>query len=405
VFFRYVNPKVVVQPKAICSRVWSKAGDFNKALSKGPKTTTWIWNLHSDAHDFHIQQGSSSMNIARKIFSSNLAHLSLVFFWIAGMHFHGAYFSNYGAWLKDPKHCLPSAHNVWRLVGQDILNLGDSQGINITSGFFQLWRSEGIITQVHLKYASAASLIATIISLGGSYFHMHISSSTLSFYKKFRCLSCHHLSLLFGLGSMSWSGHQIHISLPLNRLLDSGVDPAVIPCPQDLLFRDPGFSITLAKGVSLLGSTGKLLNPSTSSVFLAQIAAHHFYLAIVFIISGIIALRLRPFGYKIANVANSWHAQLSVNLAVTASLSITFAHHIYAMPVYPYCASDYPTVLCLFCHHIWIAAFLIIGAGAHASIFMIADKQEYNSSLILQELFSLRHRDVILGHLIWVTIA
>ena len=225
-FYRFIN-----------SRVWSKAGHFNNALSKGPLSTTWIWNLHSDAHDFDIQQ-SSQFIITRKVFSSNVAHLSLVFFWLSGMHFHGAYFSNYDIWLKDPKHYLPSAHNVWSLIGQDILNsdIGNYfQGIHITSGIFQLWRSEGIITQIHLKYATCASLIGTIISCSGSYFHMHISWSTRSFYKKFKCLSIHHLSVLFGLSSISWCGHQIHISVPPNRLLDSGIDPVVMPCPQDLL--------------------------------------------------------------------------------------------------------------------------------------------------------------------------
>ena len=75
---------------AIWCKLWSKAGHFNKALSKGPKTTTWIFNLHADAHDFHVLNTSSASSI---VFSSNLAHLSLVFFWLAGMHFHGAYFS------------------------------------------------------------------------------------------------------------------------------------------------------------------------------------------------------------------------------------------------------------------------------------------------------------------------
>jgi photosystem I P700 chlorophyll a apoprotein A1 len=228
-FFRYIN-----------SRVWSVNGHLNKALSKGPKTTTWIWNLHSDAHDFDVQQGSQSL-VARKVFSSNIAHLSLVFFWLGSMHLNGAYFSNYSAWLKDPKHSLPSAHNVWPLVGQDILNSdvgGYFQGIYITSGLFQLWRSEGLVTQVHLKYACAASLIGTIISCGGSYYHMHVKWSTVSFYKKFKSLSIHHSVVLFGLGSISWCGHQIHISVPLNRLLDSGIDPSQMPCPQDLLSLD-----------------------------------------------------------------------------------------------------------------------------------------------------------------------
>lgn len=31
---------------------WAKPGHFSRLLSKGPNTTTWIWNLHADAHDF-----------------------------------------------------------------------------------------------------------------------------------------------------------------------------------------------------------------------------------------------------------------------------------------------------------------------------------------------------------------
>jgi photosystem I P700 chlorophyll a apoprotein A1 len=310
------------------------------------------------------------------------------------------------------------------LIGQDILNSDISQshlGIRITSGIFQLWRSQGIITQFHLKYALSAALIGTIISIAASYFHIHISSQiqqtdtsgTLSFYKKFKSLSSHHLSLLFGLSSISWSGHQIHISLPINRLLDSGIDPVLIPSPQHVLFKDfieiilPGFSISPLVNFSCL-----------SSITLAQVTAHHFYLGLVFITSSVIGLpqvgilsfgvtlRCAKWKSAIVNITNSWHAQLSINLAIAASLSIAFSHHIYAIPIYPYCASDYPTVLCLFYHHMWIGAFFTIGAGAHASIFIIVDQQaikNYSFSFILLKV--LNHRDLIIGHLIWVTIA
>jgi hypothetical protein len=50
--------------------------------------------------------------------------------------------------------------------------------------------------------------------------------------------------------------------------------------------------------------------------------------------------------------------------------------------------------------------FIIIGAGAHASIFIIVDQQaikNYSFSFILLKV--LNHRDLIIGHLIWVTIA
>jgi photosystem I P700 chlorophyll a apoprotein A1 len=136
--FRYVN-----------STLWSKPGHFNSALSKGPSSTTWIWSLHADAHDFYLAK--PTLIVGRKVFSSNLAHLSLVFFWLSGMHFHGAYFSNYGAWLKDAKHCSPALSQL-SLVHQDILNSYQPsatyyfQGIRILSGLFQLWHAEGILT-------------------------------------------------------------------------------------------------------------------------------------------------------------------------------------------------------------------------------------------------------------------
>ena len=45
---------------------------------------------------------------------------------------------------------------------------------------FNLWRSEGILGNFHLKYATGACLAGTIICLFGSYFHMHISWSRYS---------------------------------------------------------------------------------------------------------------------------------------------------------------------------------------------------------------------------------
>jgi photosystem I P700 chlorophyll a apoprotein A1 len=43
------------------------------------------------------------------------------------MHFHGAYFSNYSAWLNDPVNIKQSSQVVWPIVGQEILN-GDVGG-------------------------------------------------------------------------------------------------------------------------------------------------------------------------------------------------------------------------------------------------------------------------------------
>jgi len=70
-------------------------------------------------------------------------------------------------------------------------------------------------------------------------------------------------------------------------------------------------------------------------------------------------------------------------------------------------------VLCLFYHHMWVGGFLIIGAGAHASIFIIGSKAAMlplafgsNRSKTKDRKKSplCFHRDLIIGHLIWVSI-
>ncbi|MEL6160848.1 MAG: hypothetical protein AAFR18_16705, partial [Cyanobacteria bacterium J06627_32] len=47
---------------------WAKPGHFDRTLARGPKTTTWIWNLHADAHDFDSHT-NDLQDISRKIFS------------------------------------------------------------------------------------------------------------------------------------------------------------------------------------------------------------------------------------------------------------------------------------------------------------------------------------------------
>ncbi|CAN4116014.1 unnamed protein product [Withania somnifera] len=90
-------------------------------------------------------------------------------------------------------------------------------------------------------------------------------------------------------------------------------------------------------------------------------------------------------------LTTSWHAQLSLNLAMLGSLTIVVAHHMYSMPPYSYLATDYGTLLSLFTHNMWIGGFLIVGAAAHATIFMVRD---YDPTTRYNDLLDrvLRHR-------------
>jgi photosystem I P700 chlorophyll a apoprotein A1 len=433
--------KVIVDkdPVPTSFEKWGKPGHFDRTLARGPKTTTWIWNLHADAHDFDSQT-SDLEDISRKIFSAHFGHLAVVFVWLSGMYFHGARFSNYEAWLADPLNIKPSAQVVWPIVGQDILNAdvgGGFHGIQITSGFFQLWRASGITNEYQLYVTAIGGLVMAGLMLFAGWFHYHKAAPKLEWFQNAESMMNHHLAGLLGLGSLGWAGHQIHVSLPINKLLDAGVAPKDIPLPHEFILDPskmaelyPSFAqgltpfFTLNWGVysDFLTFKGGL-NPVTGGLWLSDTAHHHLAIAVLFIIAGhmyrtnwgighsmkeLLEGHKGPFtgeGHKglYEILTTSWHAQLAINLALLGSLTIIVAHHMYAMPPYPYIATDYGTQLSIFTHHVWIGGFLIVGAGAHAAIFMVRD---YDPAKNVNNLLDrvLRHRDAIISHLNWVCI-
>nr|YP_009546269.1 photosystem I P700 chlorophyll a apoprotein A1 [Gelidium gabrielsonii]AYO27617.1 photosystem I P700 chlorophyll a apoprotein A1 [Gelidium gabrielsonii] len=434
-----VKVTVDKNPVSTSFEKWAKPGHFSRALAKGPKTTTWIWNLHADAHDFDSHT-SSLEEVSRKIFSAHFGQLAVIFLWLSGMYFHGARFSNYTAWLSNPIGIKPSAQVVWPIVGQEILNGdvgGGFQGVQITSGFFQLWRASGITNEFELYATAVGGLFMAALMVFAGWFHYHKAAPKLEWFQNVESMMNHHLAGLLGLGCLGWSGHQIHVALPINKLLDAGISPQEIPLPHEFLVNRelicqlypsfskgiiPFFTLNWSEYADFLTFKGGL-NPVTGGLWLSDTAHHHLALAVLFLVAGhmyrtnwgighsmkdILEAHKGPFtgeGHKgmYEILTSSWHAQLAINLAMMGSLSIIVAHHMYAMPPYPYIATDYPTQLSLFTHHMWIGGFCIVGAGAHASIFMVRDynpAKNYNN--VLDRI--IRHRDAIISHLNWVCI-
>jgi len=424
---------------------WAEPGHFDRTLSKGPKTTTWIWNLHANAHDFDSHT-SDLEDVSRKIFSAHFGHLAIIFIWLSGMYFHGARFSNFSAWMSDPVHVKPSAQVVWDIFGQDILNGdvgGGFHGIQITSGLFQWWRAAGITNTFQLYCTAIGGLVMAGLMLFAGWFHYHKRAPKLEWFQNVEAMLNHHLAGLLGLGCLGWAGHQIHVALPINELLDRGVPIDRIPLPHDFILNPqlmadiypsfskgltPFFTLNWGQYTDFLTFKGGL-NPVTGGLWLTDTAHHHLALAVLFIIAGHMyrtnwgighslkemlddakTPKMLPFLSFIGPVGHeglfevltsSWHAQLSINLAMLGSLSIIVAHHMYAMPPYPYLATDYATALSIFTHHVWIGGFLIVGAAAHAAIFMVRDYDPAtNFNNVLDR--TLRHRDAIISHLVWV---
>lgn len=184
----------------VTSSSWCMPGSYSSSLSKGYVSTTWVFNLHSQAHDFDTIAVVGSNT--RKIFASNIAHVSLVLTWLSGMHFHGAYFSNYNVWMNDPVHAVPTAQQVSSIIGQDLLlsdTGGYSQGLYITSGFFQLWRSSGIVHISNLKAVSVTLLIIAWILILASYLHItYLVYPVTSSNRYARAILVWHMGLLLG---------------------------------------------------------------------------------------------------------------------------------------------------------------------------------------------------------------
>lgn len=451
---REVKVRVVVDkdPVPTSFEKWSKPGHFDRTLAKGPKTTTWIWNLHANAHDFDSHT-SDLEDVSRKIFSAHFGHLAVIFVWLSGAYFHGAKFSNYEAWLTDPTAIKPSAQVVWPIFGQEILNAdvgGGFHGIQITSGLFQLWRANGFTNSYQLYSTAIGALVMAALMLFAGWFHYHVRAPKLEWFQNVESMMNHHLAGLLGCGCLGFAGQQIHVALPINACMDA-IDAgspltvggkliktvADIPLPHEWLFNaslmadiypsfakglTPFFTLNWGAYTDFLTFKGGL-NPTTGGLWLTDTAHHHLALAVLFIVAGhmyrtnwgighsmkeILENHKGPFtgeGHKglYEILTNSWHAQLAINLAMLGSVTIIVAHHMYAMPPYPYIATDYPTQLSLFTHHMWIGGFLIVGAAAHAAIFMVRDYDPAgNVNNLLDRM--IRHRDAIISHLNWVCI-
>ncbi|GMN24157.1 hypothetical protein TIFTF001_040542, partial [Ficus carica] len=200
---------------------WARPGHFSRTIAKGPDTTTWIWNLHADAHDFDSQT-SDLEEISRKVFSAHFSQLSIIFLWL-----------------------------------------------------------------------SALMLFA-------GWFHYHKAAPKLAWFQDVESMLNHHLAGLLGLGSLSWAGHQVHVSLPINQFLNAGVDPKEIPLPHEfILNRDllaqlypsfaegatPFFTLNWSKYAEFLTFRGGL-DPVTGGLWLTDIVHHHLAIAILFLVAG-----------------------------------------------------------------------------------------------------------------------
>uniref|UniRef100_UPI003001D7A9 photosystem I P700 apoprotein A2 n=1 Tax=Cephaleuros diffusus TaxID=1519597 RepID=UPI003001D7A9 len=407
---------------------------FSASLAADP-TTRRIWYSLATAHDFESHDNITEASLYNKIFASHFGQLAIIFLWTSGNLFHISWQGNFEAWSKDPLNTRPIAHAIWDPHFGDAAvsaySYGNSPGpVNIaTSGLYQWFYTIGLRTNSELFQSSIFLVFLSAVFLFAGWLHLRPAfQPSLSWFKNAESRLNHHLSGLFGVSSLAWTGHLIHVAIPQLRGTRVRFDNflTILPHSQGL---SPLFTGNWAAYAGKADGTDSILtfigglDPTTQSLYLTDIAHHHLAIAVLFILAGHQYRTNFGIGHSIKEILNthkssllgeghkglydtinnSLHFQLSLALASVGTITSLVAQHQYAMPPYAYIAQDYVTQSALYTHHQYIAGFIMCGAFAHAAIFLVRDYiPEENTGNVLARV--LAHKEAIISHLSWASL-
>ena len=424
----------------------TKFPKFSQALAQDPATRR-IWYGIATVHDLEAHDGITEENLYQKIFASHFGHLAIIFLWTSGNLFHVAWQGNFEKWVLNPLKTKPIAHAIWDPhFGEPALKAfskGNNYPINISySGVYQWWYTIGFRTNQELYFGSISLLIFACILIFAGWLHLQPKfKPTLSWFKNNETRLNHHLAGLFGVSSLAWTGHLIHVAIPASRGIHVGWNNFLTtpPHPAGLapffsgnwsVYAENPDNINHIYGTSKGAGTAILtflggFHPQTQSLWLSDIAHHQLAISVIFILAGHmyrtnfeighnlkeILDAHRPPGGRLGSghiglfktITNSLHMQLSLALASLGVATSLSAQHIYSLTPYAFLSKDFTTEAALYTHHQYIAGFLMVGAFAHGAIFFIRDYDpELNKNNVLARM--LEHKEAIISHLSWVSL-
>lgn len=430
----------------------TKFPKFSQDLAQDP-TTRRIWYGIATAHDFESHDGMTEENLYQKIFASHFGHLAIIFLWTSGTLFHVAWQGNFEEWIKDPETIKPIAHAIWDpQFGSGAIDAftqaGASSPVNIAySGVYHWFYTIGMTTNNQLHGGAMFLLLLSSLLLFAGWLHLQPKfRPSLSWFKNAESRLNHHLAGLFGVSSLAWAGHLIHVAIPASRGQRVGWDNFLSVKPHaaglgpfftgnwGVYAQNPDtaghiFGTSDGAGTAILTFLGGF-HPQTESLWLTDIAHHHLAIAVIFIIAGHMYRTNWGIGHSIKEIHsahnppastpfggmlgeghkglydtinNSLHFQLGLALACLGVVCSLVAQHMYAMPSYAFIAKDHTTMAALYTHHQYIAGFLMVGAFAHGAIFFVRDYDpEANKNNVLARM--LEHKEALISHLSWVTL-
>ncbi|NEO42972.1 MAG: photosystem I chlorophyll a apoprotein A2, partial [Moorea sp. SIO4A3] len=201
----------------------TKFPKFSQDLAQDP-TTRRIWYGIATAHDFESHDGMTEENLYQKIFASHFGHLAIIFLWTSGTLFHVAWQGNFEEWIKDPETVKPIAHAIWDpQFGSGAIDAftqaGASGPVNIAySGVYHWFYTIGMTTNNQLHGGAMFLLLLSSLLLFAGWLHLQPKfRPSLSWFKNAESRLNHHLAGLFGVSSLAWAGHLIHVAIPASR--------------------------------------------------------------------------------------------------------------------------------------------------------------------------------------------
>jgi photosystem I P700 chlorophyll a apoprotein A2 len=423
----------------------TKFPKFSQDLAQDP-TTRRIWYGIATAHDFESHDGMTEENLYQKIFASHFGHIAIIFLWTSGTLFHVAWQGNFEQWIKDPLNVRPIAHAIWDpQFGSPAVDAftqaGASNPVNIAySGVYHWFYTIGMTNNNDLYQGAVFLLLLSAVFLFAGWLHLQPKfRPSLSWFKSAESRLNHHLAGLFGVSSLAWTGHLVHVAIPEARGQHVGWDNflSVKPHPAGLTpfftgnwgvyAQNPDtaqhvFGTSEGAGTAILTFLGGF-HPQTQSLWLTDIAHHHLAIAVIFIIAGHMYRTNFGIGHSIKEMLNSkagllggksegqfnlphqglydtynnsLHFQLGIHLAALGVVTSLVAQHMYALPPYVFIGKDFTTQAALYTHHQYIAGFLMVGAFAHGAIFWVRDYDpEQNKGNVLDRVLTAQRSDYL----------
>jgi photosystem I P700 chlorophyll a apoprotein A2 len=387
---------------------------YCQALADDPSTRR-IWYAVGIAHDIESHDGMTEERLYQKIFASHFGHLAIIFLWTSGNLFHVAWQGNFEQWVLNPLKIQPIAHAIWDPhFGESAISAfsggGVSYPVNIaTSGVYHWWYTIGMRSNNDLYCGALFLMLFSSVLLFAGWLHLQPEFRPgLKWFKNNESRLNHHLSGLFGVVSLAWSGHLIHVAIPESRgqHIRWSNFTSVLPYPDGLTPFFSGnwgvysenpdtaahiFGTSEGAGTAILTFLGGF-HPQTQSMWLTDIAHHHLAIGVVFIFAGHMYRTNWGIGHSLKTIldgqsfpgrtltpdifdviTNSLHLQLGLALASLGVVTSLVAQHMYALPAYAFIAKSYVTQAALYVHHQYIAGFLMVGAFAHGAIFFVRD--------------------------------